>query len=78
MFRLISCERNKFKDFNYSDDRFTESWLPVQAGELIGTYADGEEVRTQTDGLLVFQAGKQTLKTNPSLFYLAVPEGSNR
>lgn len=74
MFRLLSCERNKFKDFSYSDDRYTENWLPVKKGELIGKYADGEEVRTSSDGLLVFQAGKQTLKTNPSLFYLAVPE----
>jgi len=74
VFRLISCERNKFKDFSYSDDRYTESWLPVHAGELVGKYSDGEEVRSPSDGLLVFQAGKQTLKTNPSLFYLAVLE----
>jgi succinylglutamate desuccinylase len=74
VFRLIFCERNKFKNFQYSDDRYTESWLPVKNGELVGTYADGEEVRTASDGLLVFQAGKQTLGINPSIFYLAVPE----
>lgn len=76
VFRLVYCERNKFKNFQFSNDRFTQNWLPVQKGELIGKYEDGEEVRVPQDGILIFVAGKHTLSTNPSLFYLAVQEKS--
>lgn len=74
VYRLVTCERNLFKGFTFAHDRYTESWLPVQAGELIGCYQDGEEVRVHQTGRLIFIAGKHTLDTNPSLFYLAVPE----
>lgn len=74
VYRLVYCERNKFKNFQFADDRFTQNWLPVRTGELIGQYEDGEEVRVPYDGILIFVAGKHTLQTNPSLFYLAVPE----
>lgn len=74
VYRLVYCERNKFKNFQFSNDRFTQNWLPVYKGELIGKYEDGEEVRVTQDGILIFVAGKHTLSTNPSLFYLAVLE----
>ncbi|MBI4812096.1 succinylglutamate desuccinylase/aspartoacylase family protein [Candidatus Falkowbacteria bacterium] len=74
VFRLIYCERNKFKSFQFADDRFTQNWLSVRSGELVGKYEDGEEVRVPQDGVLIFVAGKHTLNTNPSLFYLAVLE----
>lgn len=74
VYHLVHCERNKFKNFQFSDDRFTQNWLPVQKGELIGKYEDGEEVRVPQDGILIFVAGKHTLSINSSLFYLAVSE----
>lgn len=71
--RLVHCERNAFKDFHYVDSRYTKNFLPVQAGELIGVYRDGQEVRVPRDGLLVFPAGEATLEYNKSLFYLGIP-----
>ncbi|KKW32011.1 MAG: hypothetical protein UY76_C0045G0011 [Candidatus Uhrbacteria bacterium GW2011_GWA2_52_8d] len=71
VYRLVHCERNKFKNFHYADSRYTTSFLPVKTGELIGTYQDKEEVRAYADGLLVFPSGPQTLRDNKSLFYLA-------
>jgi len=74
VYRLVYPELNLFRGFQFRDDRYTENWLPVQAGEVIGSYADGQEVSVKQDGLLVFPAGKQTLKTNKTLFYLAMKE----
>lgn len=73
VYRLVHCERNTLKGFRYADPRYKRNFSPVREGELIGTYQDGEEVRATSDGLLVFPAGEQTLSSNQSLFYLAVP-----
>ncbi|MFH1132735.1 MAG: succinylglutamate desuccinylase/aspartoacylase family protein [Pseudomonadota bacterium] len=73
VYRLVHCERNKFKNFSYTDPRYAKSFTPVKAGELIGCYDDGEEIRVSTNGLLAFPAGPQTLNINQSLFYLAIP-----
>lgn len=74
VYRLVSCEKNLFKNFVYINDRYTQNWLPVHTGEIIGRYQDGQEVRVRQDGFLVFPAGKHTLNTNQSLFYLAIEE----
>lgn len=76
IYKLIHCERNQFKEFQYADPRFKKSFTAVKKGELIGIYEDGEHVDASFDGLIVFPAGEHTLSYNPSLFYLAVPEKS--
>lgn len=73
VYRLVHCERNRFRGFRYAHPRYTKSFVPVRAGELIGHYEDGEEVHTIAHGVLAFPAGEHTLLTNQSLFYLAVP-----
>ena len=66
------CERNLFKGFEFSDERYTQNWTPVEEGEVIGRYQDGQEVRVQQSGYLIFVAGKHTLHSNQALYYLAV------
>ncbi len=73
-YRLTHCERNRFKGFQFAEERFTKSWTPVKKGDAIGRYEDGEIVRAPDDGLLAFPAGVHTLSRNPSLFYLAKQE----
>lgn len=44
-------------DLHHPDDRFAKAWAsydPLKAGELIGTRADGTEVRAPGDGFIVF------------------------
>ena len=44
-------------DRHHADDRFARTWAsydPLHAGELIGTRADGSELRAPADGFIVF------------------------
>ena len=63
-------------DLHHPDDRFAKAWAsydPLKAGELIGTRADGSELRAPGDGFIVFP-NPAALPGN-EWFYFAVRSG---
>jgi predicted deacylase len=59
------------------DDTFTfepnmaRGWQPVASGQIIGRYANGEEERSPSDGMLVFPKAKNKILAGKNIFYIA-------
>ncbi len=60
--------------FTYAID-MESGWQPVRAGQLVGTYANGQEERIARDGMLVFPKAPGKIRAGKNLYYLAVQEG---
>jgi predicted deacylase len=61
-------------DKAHADDRFARAWASfdrVRVGQLIGTRADGTEVRAQADGCIVFP--NPAAEAGQEWFYLGAP-----
>jgi predicted deacylase len=63
-------------DKDHAEDRFSRPWSSfdaVRAGDLIGTRHDGDEVRAEADGRIVFP--NPAASAGQEWFYLAKPHG---
>jgi len=58
--------------FTYAEG-VVQPWKELRKGDLIGTYADGEEERCPRDGILVFPTAESQVEAGKSLYFLMAP-----
>lgn len=70
--KLVPAKRAKF---TYAPGML-EPWKELRAGDLVGTYSDGEEERAPCDGVLVFPRATDKIVVGKSLYFVACPVSS--